>query len=399
MMSLLWLIFVFNWKIPIYSGIGNGIRIDDVLFIPLAIAIFVSGKFLYALRIKKLVLLYGLFTAVALLSMAVNAIFLEKVSITFSALNIIRPIQYSLVFFLPFFDPRISHSKVFKLYTIYVCIIVVIQKFGYLGQFSQFNAVERPSGNTGGPYELAIICAFLVFYFLYRRNYLFLFANIGIIFVTNSRITILVVCFIVFFYSFRVLKVSRVHKAMVSSAVMIFILFLLVALPKERARFISVFSSDYLTYIEFLNTNIPECKSQEDFIFYDRYVIKSNLENEFSGDPSLFSRFSRWFLVYKTLLTNGIWAIAFGMGPGFFGLALDGQFVRVLGEVGVVGLTIWIFVLYEMYKIVRRSPTAFSYFLALLGTSFFIDIFLSYKAMIFLWFVLGDRVSRRALDE
>ena len=104
-------------------------------------------------------------------------------------------------------------------------------------------------------------------------------------------------------------------------------------------------------------------------------------------DISLEMRLLRWTIAIKTVLSSSVHTI-FGMGPSFWGVALDGYYVRVFVESGILGLFSFIIFLYVS---IIKSPCKIirNYIVVLIITGVFIDIFVTDKAMFILWLFLG----------
>ena len=84
-----------------------------------------------------------------------------------------------------------------------------------------------------------------------------------------------------------------------------------------------------------------------------------------------------------------------GLGPGWGGVAVDGSYVRVFGEGGLLGLVAF---LYLCGVLLRRFVGSIRYYvIALLVTGLFIDIFVSLKPMMLLWALVGAASRPRIL--
>jgi len=109
-------------------------------------------------------------------------------------------------------------------------------------------------------------------------------------------------------------------------------------------------------------------------------------------DISWYMRGYKWAEVVKTMFAQPwtIWIL--GVGPGGIGIALDGGWLRVIVETGVVGLCAFLYLL----RTISRLGAACS--MAVLGLAvnmLMIDSHLAYKVMAFLFFLAGTQVQKK----
>ena len=130
--------------------------------------------------------------------------------------------------------------------------------------------------------------------------------------------------------------------------------------------------------------------SPSQFKNYDIEYIKSVLSTV-SSDASAYSRFSRWSLAIETLKSYSVIFFLTGLGPSFFGNALDGSFLRILLTTGLLGFSLYIIFLYKIYQfiLISRSWYLMGYLFVYVFSCLFIDISFSLKATLFLWLFLG----------
>jgi hypothetical protein len=113
------------------------------------------------------------------------------------------------------------------------------------------------------------------------------------------------------------------------------------------------------------------------------------------GDMSFQIRIQKWFVIIKSALASPK-ILVFGMGAGAFGTAVDGNYVRILGESGLIGLTIYMMMLLFMLKRFNRQTLTFISLVSITITAAFIDILYSSKVMPLLWFVASWEMVRRS---
>jgi hypothetical protein len=118
-----------------------------------------------------------------------------------------------------------------------------------------------------------------------------------------------------------------------------------------------------------------------------RYMVDTK------GDLSFRYRAVRWPTLIKTTLNNPV-ATVVGWSPGSWGNALDNYYVRVFGETGLLGLTL--FLAWLIVTILRLDPRGLArYSLVMMAVvALFIDIFTSSKCMPLLWAFLAFEEAR-----
>jgi hypothetical protein len=79
--------------------------------------------------------------------------------------------------------------------------------------------------------------------------------------------------------------------------------------------------------------------------------------------------------------------IPFGYSPGYFGQAVDGNYIRVLGETGLIGAAVFIMFLVAVYNSGVPGSITRDCLIIVSVTALFIDIFWSSKVMALLWFL------------
>jgi hypothetical protein len=113
-------------------------------------------------------------------------------------------------------------------------------------------------------------------------------------------------------------------------------------------------------------------------------------------DVSSFIRVFRWTSLVRSTLAH-VDSCIIGLGPSFGSAAVDGYYVRVFIETGIVGLILFFRFAKALLGDQNSGLWSFrEYVFILLITACFIDIFTSYKAMILLWLWHGMNQYRVA---
>ncbi|MFT6330315.1 MAG: hypothetical protein ACJAYN_002256 [Bermanella sp.] len=383
-------LLLFGFKYPLDGFLGTGVRLDDIVLFSVVLLLFIARdgvvdfpRFIWPLCVV-------LFCA--LVSMVISSLYGTGLNYFQAILFTLRHVEYFLIFSIGRVIPVDSFYQLLRYFVIYQLIIVLFQKIGYLGFGTTYNIVERQVGSTGGPWELAVIASLPFFLFWERREYLYMAVSGYLIWATGSRITItstaivsLVLILVVVISGnsrraltagFGLLLVSVAVLILVSTGVSEGVFF-------ERLASVLDFDFGGLSLIE-----VGEI-TPEQFALYDSKYIKGDLSS-LGYEASAVSRFSRWMLALSTYINYPIIFQIFGLGPSFFGDALDGSFLRLLVTTGLVGLSAYlIYVIIVLHFFYRCSR----YFLAFIVVFFFsailIDVIYAMKANVMYWLFFG----------
>lgn len=403
-----WLIVFSALFLPKLNLISIGgatyIRIDDLLVAIFCIS-YSFKSYSYLLRLSRAqiwLVCFCAFTVVSLSSALINASVTNLINFMPGLMFSLRHAEYFIYLFVgvEFCRRKVNMDPIFTFFVWYLIIIVILQGLGILETFGGFS-VERASAITAGPFELAVVASFLMFYFLTEQKKTILRgANLvlalALIVLTQSRITLSAVCFVLFLWYFY-------HcKAYLSSR---FYIFALIVLPITAGVFASETASglterlEHLTAMDFSDlwltlANLPQVNSSEQ---YFELAYDDLLENISSvqGDASAYIRFYRWALLIKMNAGN-LMLFILGSGPSFASVAVDGHYVRFFSETGILGLSLYLMFIFYIYKYSKSSYLMKHYVLTMLISALFIDIYTSSKAMFLFWFWLGYGVIGRS---
>jgi hypothetical protein len=424
-LHLLLLFFLTSWKFNLLStgtGAESGIRLDDILIVLMFIYIvFREGKLPLSGNLKTIYI----FTVVAITSTLFNTLALAEGSILTSILFAARSFEYALFFFLGYFlikeRPEKQHTvlKIFDIYFYYLLAIIILQNLEVLGSVSNFRSNTRLSGNLGGPWELAQIASFFSLYYLLlwnknkAKSIILTSLSIYMLLESGSRITLagtLVTLILLAIYH-KILNWKSIIPVLVLTATMGILLTSIGSLINKDStetgiskRFESLLKSDITEDTANFFNSIPSLKSQQEFLDYNESYVRSQL-GQFEGDASAYIRFSRWILAYKVWGEKSTIQILIGNGPGYYGPSLDGNYIRILFETGILGLAVFLLIFFNTIKKYHKlrlkqsfdvisgkyifNSLLFFYSISLLITAFFIDILYTYKAMMIFWTLQG----------
>lgn len=377
------------------------VRLDDLLIVLLFFMfLMMDDKQDFLINVLKStpVIYLTLFVIFSLFSTFYNSLIIDRIDLFQGMLFSIRHFEYLafivLGYFLAFYNVKLS--SILRTYLVYVFVLVMLQANGIIDPVSGFTA-DRAIGNTGGPWELAAVAAFLMFYFFDRKDWVFFILSFLILILTESRITTLAVIAVLI-----VPFIKNWPLKFISISVFTVLLFLIYALTNqisEKSNFSDgdlqlsvldrveqVFSNDTLSAIEDLISNAQTVQTQDEYfaLTYGQ-GLQRTLQKE--GDSSALVRFSRWAILIPTTLSN-VDSSILGLGPSFAGKAVDGNYTRLLIETGLVGVLLYILFLLSLFFLLREHFLA-NYIAVLSLTALFIDVFTTYKAMMLLWVFIG----------
>jgi O-Antigen ligase len=380
------LLFMPKVNIVSISGESAGIRIDDVLLLVI-FALFLAGVSLARKpQINDIESIVFILIGFMLLSNLLNLLMFGRSSLLYS----LRYVEYFMFFYIGqyFFDARYSVARLLYAMLLFNAILMVLQGFSIIGGFTSvegFQQSVRPIGVTAGPYEIGAILNFSLAVFLFDRYELgglrlriFLIACTSVLVVfTGRRMPALAHMFLIsyFCYLHSTNKTYFLRNAAFVGGLLLVAIFLIPNPLTERSE--NLFSI----------ANIAQ--------FKDQYANASVPGENFEGWPDTFedettdlswlTRVTRWIIAIKTWTNSPLgWFV--GVGPGNWGPALDGGWLRVMSEWGFFGFSIF---LVFLYRIARISRAMFAVVVALAINMLFIDIHIAYKAMSLFFFLSG----------
>jgi hypothetical protein len=387
------MLFIPKVNLVSIAGESAGIRIDDVLLFVI-FALLLAGLLLARKRtINGIESITFILIGYMLLSNLVNLHMFGRSSLLYS----LRYFEYFVFFYIGryFFDARYSLARLLYAMLFVNAILIVLQGFAIIGGFSSAgfsqDVSDRAIGLTGGPWELGAILNFCLAIFLFGRNTaggvplrIFLIAcTSALVVLTGARIPALAHIFLI---SYFVYLQSPNKTYFLGSAAFIggLVLFAILLIPNPLTE-----RSENL----FSMANIEQ--------FQDQYSKASVPDEKFEGwsemstadedtDLSWLTRVARWVIAIKTW-TNSPLTLFVGVGPGNWGPALDGGWLRVMSEWGLLGLSIF---LVFLYRIAQISRATFAMVMALAINMLFIDIHIAYKSMALFFFLSGYAYSK-----
>lgn len=409
-------------KVSIISvgGSSAGIRFEDFL---IAIVIFLL---IYGLRkrpinvetklLKKIEKIFFTYVVLSTISTLYGVYKGYALPIT-AVLFLVRKIEYYCLLYVGFyFGNTIINKKniLFNFVVIFHFILCLLQQVGILGSFNRGEMLDvltqgRVSSTFNGAYELsAFLLLLFPFYLLSfvrkkRGRILNLFYMLLItycIVLSSSRTSLfieLIILLIILIKERVLIKVETLKR--IAVFLTIFALpFFLYYLPKfdysryvnlsfEKTSFILKYSWKYRNFEKYVKLN---------YWFGDAPMGLIQMSN-LGYDGSSYARFSHWMQLLDGWMNSPI----IGCGISVSGNSADGNYLKILTESGIIGIAIWCYLLYEIFKslkIGREFEWLFYSFISILIGATFIDLFDSSKIMMMFWFLYGCYLRGKSIE-
>lgn len=383
-------LFILAPKVDLIKIGSSGLRFEDFVF--LAILPVLIWKY-RPLRIKtaSFLRIYLLFILSSFLSALLNMGELGPIGIVF----VVRQLQYVVWFlvgmqFARFISEK-SLRKCFGFIALTLTFWYIGETAGVIPKIGRFvGAAGRATLNTSGPYETAIL---VVIVFIMAPRVWHRVAMFIVLLATQSRIT--TAAFFVVWYQMRPSRNTLILAAAIPLGLLFFTI-LPNPIKNEDSRFAETQSfSSMITDLENRYRYVPQIGSLAEYRSYAVEGLRDNVDYRI-GDPSFQIRVFKWSLIVKSLGGSASHFL-FGWGPGAWGLAVDGHFVRFLGEGGVVGFGLAM-LFFACALFAPDAPKPFRLgFMTMALSCLFIDAATSSKVMSTLWLIAGFYHCRNAL--
>ncbi len=389
---LLWPVILFFLPKINLVGFRNetaGIRVDDSVLLTVGFLLFVGWISRLDFKIEPIPLAGFVVVGVFCLS---NLISISHHS---SILYSLRLAEYMIFFWSGKALARSCYDfdLLVKLIVVINCAVILLQFAGIVGGFTAQgyeSVVGRAFGITANhPAEMGALfnLLFAVVAFGSKTSKFWLWPLfIGIcVFLTGSRSALLAHVLLTLVYAYRHSRnrMAFTLRAAVTSGLLIAVF---AAIPSEvGSRSANLFSWQNLDTFRDVYQNIPVDRQ-----FADVTEGGSPEDSPEGVDVSWYIRLYKWAEVVRTMLAQPWSAWIFGFGPGAIGIALDGGWLRLIVETGIVGSVAFL----ALMRKISRLSTACSMAVFALGVNMLmIDSQMAYKVMAFLFFLAGTQVQ------
>ena len=325
-------------KIPYFY---QGIRYDDI---------FLLAGIIYILFTKKLYLsnfplggnyfvFYGTLIFIALISSFIYGIT--------PILLVFKWIEYSLFFVLlhyASFSYRGLHFVTFS-YILLNFILVLLQKNEIIGCITSVGykviCHDRPTGISGGAWELPVMLTFMIipviydpFIKVYFKIFFMILTTITIYLVeTRTGIIVLIIALLLSMFNSKTFKIY-----------LLLIFIPIIAIPllnHERMGFIFPSSNDNKCTGRVCNFH------EETFQLPGIPYLNTRPELTKYIPLTMIARLQQWSFVLVQMDASDY---IFGKGLGFSGLFKEGMYIKILTDLGIVGVLFFVLFYYKLLK-------------------------------------------------
>ena len=310
-------------------GMAQGIRVDDFLIV---------GLFVYIILNKNIKFKIPIF----ILCIYAYIFFSNFLGIAFHPGNNDIRIVYIIRGFEYFIAVLVFYNfKEFLIIKNILYATLLIQ--GALVMEQMFHGILRPYGSYNGPWELVTVVALLSLFYASnvdnknknKNKNIFIFIPLFFSIVSQSRSSTLGLLTGILFNGKKLRHYIVLIAVLFTSAPIIFLFI------NSFNWLASVFNPENIVLVSSFIEDIVSGRTDDLF-----------LEFKLIADPSLAARLSMWleliFLYYESEYI--FLKIFFGIGIGSKSIIIDGFYIRLLFELGIVGTFGYFFVLYRLWK-------------------------------------------------
>ena len=328
----------------------------------------------------------------------------HKVQLFFSILSIIRKFEYFSLIFAGYYLRKgikdfdnLFHSTFSLLHTL-LMVIAIMQLTG-LTNYVTYGIERNGLGSVAvatfnGYYEYGQFLVIGYVYYLLRwisrgyklKDFCMVILTVIFILLTRSRSSLMwgvLITLLIVLFSRRVKSLYKIMLlgSIVTGAAVFIILGVAESDIFSRFRTVDI--------VEMTETLSQYIKSGD----FDAYIEGYRIKN-FSGmDLSAAGRFSKWGIALNGLMKYPL--LGYGYGIVYSG-AMDGNYVRIFGELGIIGGLLWLSLYFGYIRyffrnsgISLRAESAAWMMTAVAFGSIFIDMLEASKIMEFIWFYAG----------
>lgn len=391
-----------------------GLRLDDLILLGFSLVCFWAN---FAIRKKLSDIEVSLFAIVgfSLFSFSINRMLFaaDIMPVRSSFFYCFRILEYFLFFYIGSLAFRFCRIEaIVKAFFVWNLLLMLLQKLQIVGIFSVEGYIAKPDDRMLGiasfGSEIGLLLNLLFCFLIYQPKiaqarflsispelkrftrviypYLLLLLFIFLVVLSGARMAIFAL-FVSFILCLKELidwkKPSTYFLPLITLAVgiglMIFALYNASGIV-ERSKGLLSFSN-----FELISTVWDNIALEYDPI--GKESVRQGLH-----DTSWWMRIHKWCYVLKIYwLHPESWLQ--GVGPGFAMPALDGGYLRILTELGLIGC-----VLYGrlFYLIAIQTPQLYWMMIAFLLNMLFFDVYLAYKPMSLLFLIVGYAYASKA---
>lgn len=376
---LLFVTMILLPKLTVISVGFSGVRIDDFISLAALIWLLAKGRLKLSLT-SSYVKIYLIFIGLQFISAIYNFGSNSYVGLLFPVRLLELLVWYYVGLNAIQSRSKEQISRVLLFLGLYLSIYSFAEILGLAPKFGLFTNTNRVATTMTGPFEYAVVIAILGFFIKQSVPKSITFISLLL---TQARVTIASTLFI---YLFIWKKRLSAYVGLVLGIILI-----IFAAPNldviERFDALDDLEISTLADLTYQYYNmVSPAESSTDYFEKTHKGNSYQLINQ--TDASLEIRLMRWMVILKTNFEN-IPSTFIGKGPGFYGIAIDGYFIRAFAETGLIGLLVFVIFLISLYRHHKKNVKIIALIVTMVLTGLFIDIFVSVKVMVLFWFLLG----------
>lgn len=409
-------------------GIHIGVRLEDLIIFCYSLYVIFNifktkGKIYENKFLKSIIATFFMYFIFCFISTLVGWI-RGYISIFMGMFYLIRKLEYLMFIFIGYdFISKSSNIELEKnkfLKTINIIVIIhfficIFQMVGIFGSFDRSHYVTRliqgrVCSTFNGAYEMTAFLLLLAPIYLYKifskkidifSSAVYLFMIGFMILISKSRTSLIIFIFLTFlmsiYYNRKYLKKILITSIILVSLLLIIIFGFNLVNKLGLSRFADVNIQEMMRATKYAWEN-------KDFNMYlktGQWYKTSDFFVDYNGrlnivvkcDPSYFVRISHW----SQLLDGFTKSPILGTGVSISQTAADGNYIRILAESGIIGITAWILFQITILRMNKKnnifSVTVKFGLISLFLGAIFIDVFEASKVMIPFYCILGVSVA------
>jgi hypothetical protein len=412
---LLCLPLIFLPKINLIGFGGKetaGIRLDDIILLILFGIVF-WAHFSLRRRFDEIERSVFILVAFSLFSFTINRFLVaaDLLHVHASLFYCVRLLEYFLFFYLGALSSLFFKAgTIIRAFFLWNLLIIILQKIGLVGQFSTHGYIpaawDRSPGIASFPSEAGVLLNLAFCFLIYDEEttkkwisflpraaqkvaektaiYCLFLLCAFLIIMTGSRIAILA---LVVTFAFRLKQEMNWRSLKSYVAIFIFLGIACTAIPLLIMKTDAVFARS-AGLLSFRNFELIGIVWERINLDHDPIGNESVKENA-GYDMSWWMRIHKWCYALKIYYLHPECYLQ-GIGPGFAMAGLDGGFLRILTENGVIGC----FLFWKVFAPIYRKMKQLKWMMiSLMINMIFFDVYLAYKPMSLLFFVTGYAYS------
>lgn len=401
-------------KVNLLSFAGRetaGIRIDDIILFFLSVIVFWAN---FALEkqlkgIERWILRLVLFSV---MSFFLNRLFVKAgwLHVDANILYALRIFEYFLFFYIGAIAFRLLNvTNVIKTFFAWNLVILLMQKAELIGQFSGWGylpvASERVSGIASFPSEAGLLLNMIFCFLIYNKEksskaiqllpamlrpiiektytyWMFLLCSYLVI-LTGSRIAVVAMVLAFLFKLKEELNWRSIYSIL---GIALFLTFTALFMTNMILNSYALFERS-AGLLSVRNLELISLVWEQIDLSHDPIGVESVSFKNY--DVSWWMRIHKWCYALKIYYLHPECYLQ-GVGPGFAMAGLDGGFLRIFTEYGIIGCVLFWKVFAPIYRMNKQLKWMM---ISLLVNMIFFDVYLAYKPMSLLFFITGYAYS------